>query len=132
MEYLNSYGLLHSTQSGFRANHSCETALIGMIDNWLTAINNDSMAGVVMIDFRKAFDLVDHNILLNKLKHYKMSENALNWFSSYLLNRKQRVFANDTLSRNETILNGVPQGSILGPLLFLLFIDDLSLYTGDA
>ena len=68
-----------------------------MTDNWLTATNNDSMVGVVMIDFRKAFDLVDHNILLNKLKHYKMSENALNWFSSYLLNRKQRVFAKDTL-----------------------------------
>ena len=51
MEYLNNYGLFHSTQSGFRANHSCETALVGMIDNWLTAINNDSMLVVVMIDF---------------------------------------------------------------------------------
>ena len=91
MEFLNCFNLLHTTQSGFRPGHSCETALVGMIDRWLRAINEDSMVGVVMVDFKKAFDLVDHNLLLKKLKHYRLSDETLNWFSSYLLGRKQKV-----------------------------------------
>ena len=100
-----------------------------MINKWLNAINDGLMVGVVMIDFKKAFDLVDHNILLKKLKHYKLSDKTLSWFGSYLLNRKQRVCVNNVISDDEFIINGVPQGSILGPLMFLLFINDLPLYT---
>ena len=88
MEFLNCFNLLHATQSGFRPGHCCETALVGMIDRWLRAINEDSMVGVVMVDFKKAFDLVDHNLLLKKLKHYRLSDETLNWFSSYLLGTK--------------------------------------------
>ena len=85
MNFLVAYNLLHKTQSAFKPSHSCETALTGMINKWLDAINNGSMIGVVMVDLKKAFDLVDHKILLNKLKAYKFSCNTVTWFSSYLL-----------------------------------------------
>ena len=127
MVYLSSNSLLRSTQSGFRPNHSCETSLLQMINKWLGAINNSEMIGMVMIDFRKAFDLVDHTLLLKKLKYYKISEETISWFSSYLLGRKQKVFVNNTLSEAENIICGVPQGSILGPVLFLIFMNDLLL-----
>lgn len=129
MEFLVSYNLLHTTQSGFRPNHSCETALAYMIDNWLGAINKGQMIGAVMVDFKKAFDLVDHALLLRKLHHYKFSDTTINWFSSYLLNRSQKVCINNTISGAAPINSGVPQGSILGPLMFLMFINDLPLYT---
>ena len=71
-----------------------------------------------MVDFRKAFDLVDHTLLLKKLRHYKISDETPLWFSSYLLNRKQKVVINNIESTTENIVCGVPQGTILGPLLF--------------
>ncbi|MCG8113419.1 MAG: reverse transcriptase domain-containing protein [Candidatus Thiodiazotropha taylori] len=129
MSYLNEHDFLHPTQSGFRSAHSCETALVNMIDRWLQCLDNGQLVGVVLVDFKKAFDLVDHNILLQKLKLYNLSEKALNWFSSYLMSRTQRVSINNVLSEHRSILHGVPQGSILGPLLFLMFINDLPLYT---
>ena len=80
-----------------------------------------------MVDFRKAFDLVDHQILLKKLQSYKCSNSCLSWFKSYLFQRTQRVAINNELSETSKLSCGVPQGSILGPLLFLLFINDLLL-----
>ena len=128
MGYLHKYKLLNESQSGFRPKHSCQSALIKLTDHWLKCINEGDLIGTLFLDFRKAFDLVDHHILIEKLSLYKFSSRSLNWFRSYLRCRKQTIKSDSGLSDFSDIVSGMPQVYILGPILFLLFINDLSLH----
>ena len=125
--YLNKYDLLYERQSGFRANHSCETALTAIDDDWLTAIDNNEIVGTVLLDLSKAFDLVSHSLLLEKLHKYQFSADSLKWFQLYFNERLQQVSISGKLSSSRMISSGVPQGSVLGPLLFLIYVNDLPL-----
>ena len=99
-----------------------------MIDLWLNAIDDSKLIGVVLVDFKKAFDLVEHQILLNKLEIYGIKGEALQWFNTFLANRKQtQVAINNSKSDFKHISCSVPQGSILGPLLFY-FLSMIYLY----
>ena len=130
IDFIEKHHLLYQFQFGFRKNHSTFMALVILLEKITEALDNLEFAICILIDFRKAFDTVEHNILLQKLYHYGIRGNALQWFNSYLSNRYQYVNYNNTSSDMKLITCGVLQGSILGPLLFLLYINDISSVSG--
>ena len=126
-QYLNDNCFINSNQSGFRELHSTVICLLKNTDDWYNGLDTGNLAGMVFVDLKKAFDTVDHQILCRKLESYGVLLRELAWFGSYLSNRVQYCRVNDVESQSENIDIGVPQGSCLGPLLFLVYIYDLPL-----
>ena len=124
--YLNANEILNPQQNGFRSNHSTIDTVAKLTDDIALNINNGKCTLATFIDFRKAFEPVNHKILLNKANSLGIRNNTSNWLNSYLDKRKQVVFANGVTSKEGTITCGVPQGSTLGPLLFLVYINDIN------
>ena len=124
-DYLQQNDILHPSQFGFRPGHSTQDVLVNVVEEWRRAVDDDKVAGVVFLDFSKAFDMINHPLLLQKMSRYGVGGGELEWFRGYLDGRRQRVCVGGAKSEWSLIRRGVPQGTIPGPLLFILFANDL-------
>ena len=123
--YIKDNNLLFEHQSGFRSSYSTETCLIHLMDWIKSEGDKGNYTGMVLLDLQKAFDTVNHTILLKKLKAIGLNKTSVAWFEAYLTDRTQLADVSGTLSPVEKVTCGVPQGSILGPMLFLIYVNDL-------
>ena len=125
MDHLNVYNLLSDCQYGFRLNRSTILQLLSVLEDLTTSTDNDLQVDTIYLDFSKAFDSVQHKRLLHKLESFGISGNLLKWFTCFLSNRKQRVVVNGSPSECSDVISGIPQGSIFGPVMFILYVNDL-------
>ena len=123
---MNHSNLLSSLQSAYRPNYSTETALLRIVNDLLTAMDNNKICFLTLLDLSAAFDTIDHQIVFTRLQHsFGISGPALSWFSSYLCNSTHAVTINSLQSEHTTLHYGVPHGSLLGPVLFILYTQPL-------
>ena len=115
----------YERQRAFRKNHSCETQLVSVIHDWATSIDNKKQVDIFILDLEKAFGTVSHKLLKSILHKYGVPKNIFNWIDSFLLDRKQCVIVNCSMSKTLEFLSGIPQGTVLGAILFF-HINDIS------
>jgi hypothetical protein len=130
MEFLNNH--FNPLLSAFRSGFGCQTALLRIIEDWKKALDDNKFIAAIIMDLSKPFDCLPHNLLMLKLEDYGLSENSLKLLKSYLENRRQRIKIGNNYSEWDTLIKWVPRGSILGPVLFNVFITDIFHFVQDS